>query len=36
VDLDSMLDEYYTARGWDVTSGLPTQAKLDELGLRKC
>ena len=36
VDLDSMLDEYYTARGWDVASGLPTQAKLDELCLRKC
>jgi aldehyde:ferredoxin oxidoreductase len=33
VELDAMLDEYYQARGWDVETGLPTSAKLKELGL---
>lgn len=28
-----LLDDYYRARGWDVTTGIPTRAKLDELGL---
>ena len=32
-DLDKMLDEYYTERGWDVETGVPTRAKLEELGL---
>jgi aldehyde:ferredoxin oxidoreductase len=27
------LDEYYRARGWDVKTGIPTKAKLHELGL---
>ena len=31
-DLDTMLDEYYEARGWDK-NGNPTAAKLKELGL---
>ena len=31
-DLDEMLDEYYSARGWDK-DGSPTDAKLKELGL---
>jgi aldehyde:ferredoxin oxidoreductase len=31
-DLDEMLDEYYSERGWDKT-GTPTPAKLKELGL---
>lgn len=31
-DLDTMLDEYYEARGWDK-EGNPTAAKLKELGL---
>jgi len=31
-DLDTMLDEYYEARGWDK-KGNPTAAKLKELGL---
>ncbi len=31
-DLEKMLDEYYTARGWDK-AGVPTKAKLAELGL---
>jgi aldehyde:ferredoxin oxidoreductase len=33
-DLDEMLDEYYTARGWDK-NGTPTAAKLKELGITK-
>jgi aldehyde:ferredoxin oxidoreductase len=32
-DLNTMLDEYYIARGWDVKTGLPTKEKLVELGL---
>ncbi len=31
-DLDEMLDEYYSARGWDK-DGSPTDTKLKELGL---
>jgi aldehyde:ferredoxin oxidoreductase len=33
-DLDTMLDEYYTARGWDK-NGNPTEAKLKELGIKR-
>ena len=33
LELDTMLDEYYTARGWDVQTGLPTSEKLQELDL---
>jgi len=33
LELDPMLDEYYRARGWDVATGLPTPAKLADLGL---
>jgi aldehyde:ferredoxin oxidoreductase len=32
-ELDLMLDEYYTARGWDLKTGAPTKEKLDELGI---
>jgi aldehyde:ferredoxin oxidoreductase len=32
-DLALMLDEYYTARGWDLHTGIPTREKLEELGL---
>jgi aldehyde:ferredoxin oxidoreductase len=32
-DLDTMLDEYYSLRGWDVETGTPTRAKLTEPGL---
>jgi aldehyde:ferredoxin oxidoreductase len=32
VDLDTMLDEYYDARGW-TREGTPTRAKLEELRL---
>lgn len=34
VELDSMLDDDYIARSWDPGTGLPTRAKLEELGLR--
>ena len=30
---EKMKSEYYQLRGWDVPSGLPTKAKLEELGL---
>jgi len=33
VELEPMLDEYYAARGWNATTGLPTMEKLAELGL---
>jgi aldehyde:ferredoxin oxidoreductase len=32
-DFEKMKDEFYTLRGWDVKSGVPTKAKLEELGL---
>lgn len=32
-DLDEILDEYYSERGWDK-NGAPTAAKLKELGLK--
>lgn len=32
-DLKEMLDEYYTARGWDLETGAPTREKLKELDL---
>jgi len=32
-EFERMKDEYYRLRGWDVTSGLQTKKKLDELGL---
>ena len=30
---ESMKDEYYQLRGWDVATGLQTKAKLEELEL---
>jgi aldehyde:ferredoxin oxidoreductase len=33
LELDPMLDEYYSARGWNVQTGLPRPEKLAELGL---
>ncbi|MFO7969887.1 MAG: aldehyde ferredoxin oxidoreductase C-terminal domain-containing protein, partial [Candidatus Izemoplasmatales bacterium] len=33
VDLNSMLDEYYKLMGWNQ-DGIPTEAKLKELGLK--
>jgi aldehyde:ferredoxin oxidoreductase len=32
-DLDKMLDEYYSLRGWDVKTGVPTREKLTDLRL---
>ena len=32
-DVEPLLDEYYQQRGWDVKTGIPTGAKLRELGL---
>lgn len=31
--LDTMLDEYYAFRGWDLRTGIPTREKLVSLGL---
>jgi aldehyde:ferredoxin oxidoreductase len=31
---EKMKDDYYQQRGWDVASGLPTRAKLEELQLK--
>lgn len=30
---EALLDDYYRARGWDLETGLPTKAKVAELGL---
>lgn len=32
-EIETALDRYFTACGWDVETGVPTQAKLDELGI---
>jgi len=32
-DLDAMLREYYSVRGWDLETGRPTRETLEELGL---
>lgn len=32
-ELDRLLDDYYSARGWDSRTGIPTRGKLEELGL---
>jgi len=32
-DLDTMLDEYYTLRGWEIKTGIPTREKLTDLRL---
>ena len=32
-DYESMLNEYYEARGWDLETGVPEKDKLDELGI---
>lgn len=34
-DFEGMLDEYYTARGWDTKTGIPTKEKLLELELEE-
>jgi aldehyde:ferredoxin oxidoreductase len=32
-ELEAALDDYYDLAGWDVTTGMPGRAKLEELGL---
>jgi len=32
-NLEPMLDDYYKVRGWDIETGIPTDKKLQELGL---
>ncbi|MGQ9921933.1 MAG: aldehyde ferredoxin oxidoreductase C-terminal domain-containing protein, partial [Desulfobacca sp.] len=32
---EKMKEEYYELRGWDKTTGIPTRAKLAELGLQE-
>lgn len=32
-EYESMINEYYVARGWDVKTGIPSKRKLKELGL---
>ncbi|MFC2021957.1 aldehyde ferredoxin oxidoreductase C-terminal domain-containing protein [Chloroflexota bacterium] len=32
-DIESLLDDYYDERGWDIRTGIPTTQKLEELGL---
>jgi len=32
-EAEPLLTDYYQARGWDVKTGIPTKAKLNELGL---
>jgi aldehyde:ferredoxin oxidoreductase len=34
VKLETMLNEYYTTRGWDVKTGLIPREKLEQLGLK--
>ncbi len=35
VNLEVMLDEYYTLRGWDLETGIPKPETLKKLGLRQ-
>ena len=30
---NEVMDEYYTLRGWDLTTGIPTRSRLEELGM---
>lgn len=32
---ETLKDAYYNERGWDLTTGIPTRAKLEELGLKE-
>ncbi|MCP8319145.1 MAG: aldehyde ferredoxin oxidoreductase C-terminal domain-containing protein, partial [Candidatus Methylarchaceae archaeon HK01B] len=32
---EKMKDEYYQLKGWDLETGLPTEKKLEELGLKE-
>jgi aldehyde:ferredoxin oxidoreductase len=28
-----MVDDYYIEQGWDISTGIPTKARLNDLGL---
>jgi aldehyde:ferredoxin oxidoreductase len=34
VKFEALKDSYYDLRGWDVKTGWPTRAKLEDLGLK--
>ncbi|MFQ5902665.1 MAG: aldehyde ferredoxin oxidoreductase C-terminal domain-containing protein, partial [Candidatus Binatia bacterium] len=34
-ELERMKDEYYARRGWDLSTGIPTRATLERLGLKE-
>jgi aldehyde:ferredoxin oxidoreductase len=34
-DLPKILDDYYEERGWDIETGIPSKAKIQELGLEE-
>jgi aldehyde:ferredoxin oxidoreductase len=34
VEMDKLLDDYYTVRGWDQATGYPKREKLESLGLK--
>ncbi|MFX1563181.1 MAG: aldehyde ferredoxin oxidoreductase family protein, partial [Promethearchaeota archaeon] len=36
VNLNPMLDEYYSLYGWDIATGIPTRKCLHDLGLEEC
>jgi len=33
-EMDILLDDYYRARGWELGTGIPTETKIEELGLK--
>ncbi|MCK5344587.1 MAG: aldehyde ferredoxin oxidoreductase, partial [Candidatus Heimdallarchaeota archaeon] len=33
IDIDPLLDEYYTTRKWDLKTGIPTPETLKRVGL---
>ena len=33
VELETLIDDYYTLCGWDLKTGIPRREKLEELGL---
>jgi len=35
IDIESLKSEYYKAMGWDPNAGVPTEATLERLGLKK-
>jgi aldehyde:ferredoxin oxidoreductase len=33
-DLNYLLDEFYSIKGWDLSSGIPTREKLEKVDLK--